>query len=199
MDRYQEPKVERSEKQDEESGDAQGLAAQYMQYLTDSQAQAKPEQQKPQESPEEKTEKEPEAVKLASGDSLVQHGLNDFLILSDGSKLAIINDIEVENDLPVPLDQRLLMQDKDGKFVGIKYVGTKTSIPPIDEYRFANGMTASVSAGLARIEYPNGDRIYVDDLGLVAVHRKAGRADIREPITQPVEEMIVPKPPPREL
>jgi hypothetical protein len=199
MGRLEDADGKNLEVKDEGAAEPEGLARQYLQYLSDEQNKAKPEEAKPKTPPEkeEESDKDPEPEKLSSGDTLLRHGDNEFLIMPDGSKLAILNDVETENDLPVPLDQRLLMQDKDGHFVSVKYTGTKTSIPPIDEYRFGNGMTASVKSGIAEIAFQNGDKIIVDELGLVAVVRNQGRADVRPPINlQPsLEEMTVPKNP----
>jgi hypothetical protein len=123
----------------------------------------------------------PKAEKLGSGDLLQRHNGNEFLTMPDGTKMAIQNDLPVENNLPVPLNERLTIQGKDGKYVAVKYVGTKTSMPAIDEYTFSNGMKAQVVDGVADISSPNGDRILLDDLGLLGIKRQQGEALVRKP------------------
>jgi hypothetical protein len=196
MTEFEKPSAKRVELT--ESTDAaeqtNGLTAEYLSQVADVKQSAKPGDKAQKEA----EPKMPPVEKLASGDQLQRDKGNEYLRMPDGSKMAIMNNLETENDLPVPLDQRMVFQAADGKAVSIKYVGTKTSVPPIDEYKFSNGITASVVSGIAEINFVNGDKMIVDELGLVGIKRATGQVVIRQPENlQP--SYVVPKFPPPEL
>jgi hypothetical protein len=192
MTEFEKPGTKGAELSDKQESEQQGgLSAEYLLHIADGKKTQKPADKAPKEA----EPKIPEPEKLASGDLLNRDSGNEYLRMPDGSKMAIMNNLEMENDLPVPLNERLVLQDKDGKMVSIKYMGTKLSIPPIDEFKFSNGMTASVVNGIAEINFLNGDKMVVDELGLVGIKRTAGEVVIR-PAENLQGPMVVPKQPP---
>src|SRR4051812_20335709 len=124
MTEFEKPGSKRAEVKDKnDSQAAGGLSAEYLLHIAEGKKPAKPGDK----APKEKEPKQPPTEKLASGDLLQRDKGNEYLRMPDGSKMAIMNNLQTENDLPVPLEQRLMFQTKDGKPVDIKYAGTKTS------------------------------------------------------------------------